>query len=133
MDVFLIEGDELLEKYNTIWDKVSADIKKESNTVCNKNYLKSKIKSHGDEVTDLYDEEITQLDSNRTCLAEISLDYALKKDDDYYPQVFLKKCKYIEKKVAKYIHDSLSDFSSSSEQILKLTAFWRIINTTTQL
>ena len=36
MDVFLIEGDELLEKYNTIWDKVSADIKKESNTVCNK-------------------------------------------------------------------------------------------------
>ena len=25
---FLIEDDELLEKYNTIWDKVSADIKK---------------------------------------------------------------------------------------------------------
>ena len=24
---FLIEDDELLEKYNTIWDKVSADIK----------------------------------------------------------------------------------------------------------
>ena len=26
---FLIEDDELLEKYNTFWDKVSADIKKE--------------------------------------------------------------------------------------------------------
>ena len=26
---FLIEYDDLLEKYNTIWDKVSADIKKE--------------------------------------------------------------------------------------------------------
>ena len=25
---FLIEDDELLEKYNTIWDKASADIKK---------------------------------------------------------------------------------------------------------
>ena len=25
---FWIEDDELLEKYNTIWDKVSADIKK---------------------------------------------------------------------------------------------------------
>ena len=25
---FLIEGNDLLEKYNTIWDKVSADIKK---------------------------------------------------------------------------------------------------------
>ena len=26
---FLIEDDDLLKKYNTIWDKVSADIKKE--------------------------------------------------------------------------------------------------------
>ena len=35
---FLIEDDELLEKYNTIWEKVSADIKKEFDTepVCNK-------------------------------------------------------------------------------------------------
>ena len=42
----------ILEKYNTIWDKVSADIKKEldSEPVYNKNYLKTKIKSHGDEL-----------------------------------------------------------------------------------
>ena len=55
---FLIEDDDLLEKYNTIWDKVSPDIKKEfdSKPVCNKNYLK--IKSHGDEVTDFYDKKI---------------------------------------------------------------------------
>ena len=26
---FLIKDDELLEKYNTIWDKVSADVKKD--------------------------------------------------------------------------------------------------------
>ena len=38
---FLIKDDDLLEKYNTIWDKVSADVKKEfdSKPVCNKNYL----------------------------------------------------------------------------------------------
>ena len=29
MDLFLIKDDELLEKYNAIWDKVSADIKKD--------------------------------------------------------------------------------------------------------
>ena len=29
MDVFLIEDDDLLEKYNSFWDEVSADIKKE--------------------------------------------------------------------------------------------------------
>ena len=29
---FLIEDDDLLETYNTIWDKVSADVKKEFNS-----------------------------------------------------------------------------------------------------
>ena len=38
---FLIEDDDLLEKYNNIWDKVSADIKKEfdSEPVYNKEFL----------------------------------------------------------------------------------------------
>ena len=57
---FLTEDDDLLEKYNTIWDKVTADIKKEfdSEPVYHKNYLKTKIKSHGNEVTDFYDKKI---------------------------------------------------------------------------
>ena len=48
---FLIEHGDLLEKYNTIWDKVSANIKTEfdSKLVYNKNYLETKIKSHGGE------------------------------------------------------------------------------------
>ena len=50
---FLIEDDDLLEKYNTIWDIVSANIKKEfdSEPVYNKKILKTKIKHHGVEVT----------------------------------------------------------------------------------
>ena len=87
-------------QFNTIQDKFSADIKKEfaSEPVYNKHYLKTKIKSHGDEVTDFYDKKFTKLDSNHPCLAVISLDSALKKDENYYPQMFLKECKYIEKK-----------------------------------
>ena len=83
---FLIEDDDLLEKYNSIRDKVSADIKKEfdSEPVYNKNFLKTKIKSYGDEVTDFYDKEIPKMNSNYTCLAVISLDSALKKDENYY-------------------------------------------------
>ena len=56
---FSIEDDDVLEKYNTIWDEVSADIKKEfdSKPAHNKNYLKTKIKSFGDEVTDFYDKK----------------------------------------------------------------------------
>ena len=45
------------------------------------------------------------MDSNLTCLTEISFDSALKKYANYYPQVFLKECKYIEKKVIRHIND----------------------------
>ena len=112
---FLIEDDHLLEKYNTIWDKVSADIKEEfdSEPGYNKNYLKTKIQSLGDEVTDFYDKNIPTLDSNHTCLEVIGLDSVLKKVDKYYPHEFLKERRYIEKKVVTHIHDNLSDFSYS--------------------
>ena len=41
MDVFLIEDDDLLKKYNNIWDKVTPDIKKEldNKPVINKTFL----------------------------------------------------------------------------------------------
>ena len=42
--------------------------------------------------------KIPRLDSNHTCLVTITLDSALKKDDRYYPQGFLKECKYTAKK-----------------------------------
>ena len=107
----LVEDEDLLEKYNTIWDKVSANIKKEfdSEPVYNKNQLKTKIKSQGDD---------------HACLAVISLESALKKDDNYYPQVLLKECKYIEKNVVRHIHDNLSVFSYSSDESDKEQVFF---------
>ena len=42
------------------------------------------MKSHGDKVTDFYDKKIPKVDSDHACLAVISLDSALKKDDNYY-------------------------------------------------
>ena len=42
---FMIEDDDLLEKYNTICDKVNADIKKELNNAClQQRILKNKNK-----------------------------------------------------------------------------------------
>ena len=92
MDVFFDWRWWLIRKYNTIWDKFSDDIKKEfdSEPVCNKNILKTKIRSHVHEYTDFYDKKVSKLDSNHACLAVIGLDYALNNDDNYYPQVFLK-------------------------------------------
>ena len=73
--------------------------------------MKTKIESHGNEVTDFYDKKIPKLDSNHTCLAVISLDSALRKDNNCYPQMVFKECKSIEKKVVRHIHDNLSDIS----------------------
>ena len=115
---FLTEDDDLLENYDTIWDKVSADLKKEidSKPVKNEKFIKTKIKSYGDEVTSFYNKEIPKVISNHTCLAVTGLDSALKEDENYDPQDFLKECKYIkkEKKVTGNII-VVVDFESSAD------------------
>ena len=88
---FLNEDNDLLEKHNTILDKISADFKKEFDRepVYNKKFLKIIIKFHCDKVLD---KKIPMADTNHSCLKAISLDSVIKKCDNYYLQVFLKEC-----------------------------------------
>ena len=85
-----------MKKYSTISDKVTAGIKKEldSKPVYNKCFWKPKqnlalmklqIKNK-----ESHDKEIFKAGSNHTFLAVITIDSALKKEENYYPQVFLK-------------------------------------------
>ena len=79
---FLIEGYNLLEKYNTTWlkDKVSADIKKNSmasEPVYNKDFLKIKINLMAMKLQ-IFTKK--KLGSNHTCSTAIRLDSALKTD-----------------------------------------------------
>ena len=64
-----------------IWDKVSATIKNkfDSESVYDKNYFKTKIKSHGHKVTDSYDKKIPKFDFNHTCLAVLAWILLLKR------------------------------------------------------
>ena len=78
--------------------------------------MKTKIKSYGDEFKNFCDRKIPKTDSNHTYLAVIFLDSALKKDENYYPQVFLKEYKYIEKKEIRYITQDIEMFSSDSDE-----------------
>ena len=57
-------------------------------------FLKTKIKS---KIKNSCDKEISKADSNHTCLAVITLDSTLNKNGNYYPQLFLKECKYMKK------------------------------------
>ena len=54
-----------------------------SEPIYNKNFLKTKIRSHGNVVTDYYDKKVPK-DSNYTCLAVIGLNSALQKNENYY-------------------------------------------------
>ena len=55
---FLIGGHDLLKKYNAIWNKIINSIKKkkfDSEHICNKKILETKIKSYNGEATDYCD------------------------------------------------------------------------------
>ena len=60
MDVFLIEDDELLERYNDIWNNVRNSIKNELDCepIYNRKFLKNKIRSYGNEAKDFHDNEM---------------------------------------------------------------------------
>ena len=127
---FLIGDDELFKKY--IWNDVSNSIKEEfdSEPIYNKKFLKTKIKSYGDEATHFHDKEIPKEGSEYTCLAVITIDYVLKKDENYYPQVFLKECKYIEKEkkleilMTKKIHQKISMSLIKNKLKVNITIIW---------
>ena len=93
----------------TIWDKVSAD--KNNNFIENLPIIKIIWKPKWSLMAmKLQIFTMKKLDSNHTCLAVISLDSTLKKNDNCCLQVVLKECKYIEKKAVRHIHDNLNVF-----------------------
>ena len=52
--------------------------------------MKTKIKSYSDEATGFHNKEIPKADFDYTCLSAVVTVPALKKDENYYLQVFLK-------------------------------------------
>ena len=78
----------IIWKNNTIWDSVILILKR--NLIANLSSIKNEAKC-------FHDKEYPKVGSNHTCLAVISLDATLNKDENYNPQMFLKECKYIEK------------------------------------
>ena len=91
---FLTESDELLEKYSTIWDTVLVS---KNNLIASLSIIK--LFENQNKILWFLLQKIPMVDFNYTFLAVIILDSALKKDENHYLQVFLKECKYIEKKL----------------------------------
>ena len=68
-----------------------------ANSATIKMFLKSKVRSYGDKTTNFLTIKIPEVGPNYICWWAILIDSVLKKDENYYLQVFLKECKYIEK------------------------------------
>ena len=68
-----------------------------------------------EEVTDFRTTKIPKADPDYIWWLVIIIDSVLKNYEKYYPQVFLKECKYsdIEKKVIKYLTDDLKLIENS--------------------
>ena len=96
----LIKDDELLEKYNEIWEKVKNTLKKEFNSepVYNQKYLKAKTESCNGKInTNFHDNKIPKEGSQFICLTVILIHSVFRTDKIYYSQVFLEECKYVVK------------------------------------
>ena len=73
------------------------------------------MKLYGNKVTDFYDKETPKMDCNHPCLVVINSNSAFQKDQRYYLDVFLKECKYIERKVVMHIVDDLKNSFDDSD------------------
>ena len=116
---FLINNDELLEKYNDIWEKNSIKEELDSEPVYNEQYLTVKIKSYNGKLnTNFHNNKIPKEGSKFICLSVILVDSVFRTGKNYYPQVFLEECKYVvkEKKMPEYITDNTKIYSDFDRQ-----------------
>ena len=88
--------------------------------VYDKKYLKTKVKFYDGKVNkDFHGENIPKQGPHFMCLSIIVTDSICKMTNNFYPQVFLEECKYIEteKKMIRYITEKIeiSDDDSGKE------------------
>ena len=92
---FLIKDDELVEKYNEIWDKISNGMKNgfDSEPVHNEKYLQTKIKSYGGKISiNFLDDGMPKESAPCISLSVTLIDSVFKIGKNYSPQVFLEEC-----------------------------------------
>ena len=94
---FLIKNNELLAKYNDIWENLKSIMKKEfdSEPVNNEKYLTPKIKSYNGKInTNFHNNKIPTEGFQCFCLSNILIDSDFTAGKHYYPQEFVEESKH---------------------------------------
>ena len=127
---FVIKDDDVLDKYNEIWDKIkeTLSIKFHSMPVYDEKYIKAKVREFNGVIkTNFLGDEIPKESMHYTCIACITIDSVMRMEKKNYPQVYLEECKYRIKKIqmSRFINTELkseSESESESESDTKLIA-----------
>ena len=114
---FVIKDDDVLDKYNEIWDKIkeTLSIKFHSMPVYDEQYIKAKVRVFNGVIkTNFLCDEVPKENKHYTCIACITIDSVMRMEKKNYPQVYLEECKYKmkKKKMSKFIN---TEFESESE------------------
>ena len=94
---FLIKNDEVLKKYEPIWDviKNELDIKFHIKPVYEKKYLKTKVRDYNGAIkTKFLGNGIPKENVHYTCIACITIDSVMRMEKKNYAKVYLEECKY---------------------------------------
>ena len=113
---FVIKDDDVLDKYNEIWDKIKGklNIKFHSMPVYDGKYLKAKVREFNGLIkTNSFDDKIPKENMHYTCIACITIDSVMRMEKKNYLQVYLEECKYRMKKtkMTKFIEAELESGS----------------------
>ena len=103
---FFIKDDEVLDKYNKIWDviKKKLGIKFHSEPIYDKKYIKTKVREFDGVIkANFLDNKVPKENMSYTCIAYVTIDSVVRIDKKNYPQVYLEECKYKIKKISMLI------------------------------
>ena len=99
---FFLKDDEVLDKYNEIWDviKKKLKIKFHSMPVYDEKYLKTKVREYDGVIkTNFLGNDVPKENMHYTCIACITIDSVMKMENKNYPPVYLEGRKYKIKKI----------------------------------
>ena len=118
---FLIKDDDVLDKYNKIWNKIkkALNVKFHSMLVYDEKYIKAKVREFNGVIkTNFLGDEIPKEGVHYACISCITIDSVMRMKKMNYPQVYLEECKYKIKKIkmSKFINTELeSELESDTE------------------
>ena len=99
---FVIKDDDVLDKYNEIWDKIkeTLSIKFHSMPVYDEKYIKAKVREFNGVIkTNFLGDEIPKENVHYTCIACVIIDSVVRMEIKNYLQVYLEEHKYKMKKI----------------------------------